>query len=120
VTVKQPLTIAEVDALFNRTLQPRATKASRSAKPAAFVARYDRCSSCHDITPCLSSFSGDTDWSPGLPLDDPIRDAIKDLRRTTGRRTILLCSHCSSELRHYRRPTPADELSARLFELDER
>lgn len=61
--------------------------------------RYDSCDRCEVIQPCLMTFRGRLDWSPGLAEDDPLRERIESLRAATGRRTILLCGSCLTALR---------------------
>jgi len=115
-TTRQPLTGAELDALFAGALAaPSEPKAPVTTSPAR-RANYDRCAGCKSIVPALLSFSGDTDWSPSIPLDDPLRAEIKALRRSTGRRTILICSPCIDERRNHREAVPASSTIARLFE----
>jgi hypothetical protein len=108
---------ADIDALFNGTLAPP-RPAKRLALPTKPVqARYDRCAGCTAMQPLLLSFSGDTDWSPEIPLDDPVRAYVKDLRRVTAKRTIVLCTDCVAENRQYRSSTRPSVETARLFEL---
>ena len=86
------LTIAEVDALFFASLHARGTQVAVPKAPRPWVPRYDRCSGCREIGPCLSTFSGTVDW-PGDPsLEAILSDYIEHLRHELGRRTILLCS----------------------------
>ena len=80
----------------------------RPAEPSVpWVRRYDRCANCRSTQPCLVSFSGETDWEPTIPLDDPIRSAIRTLRQSTQSRTISLCTRCIESLRITREPIPA-------------
>lgn len=111
------LTIAETDALFAGTLAPKAPAKRLEVQSRPYVARYDRCSACGEIAACLSTFSGDTDWSPQLPLDDPLRAVITQMRKVLAKRTILLCSPDCYGLVKYRPTTPPVVESARLFEL---
>jgi len=111
------LTEAETAALFAGSLAPPRAPERPATPPRDYVARYDRCSACRDLTPALFTFSGDTDWSPTIALDDPLRDAVRSLRRSSGRRTILLCSPCVDDLRRGPAPAPVSSDTARLFEL---
>ena len=106
----------DVDALFSGTLKGRAPAKRLTVTQRPYVARYDRCSACRVIQPALTTFGGDTDWSPELPLDDPLRAAITRLRKATGKRTILLCSPDCDGLDKYRSPTPVIVKHAQLFE----
>lgn len=116
MTPPTTLSVAEVDALFAGKALPRATQVSPTPQKVAWVARYDRCSSCRAMKPCLASFSGDTDWSPTITLDDRLRDAVKSLRVDLGRRTILLCDRCIDRLSEPRVTTPSPDQPTRLFE----
>jgi len=115
--VTATLTEAETAALFAGSLAPLRALRMPVTPPRDYVARYDRCSACRDLTPALLTFTGETDWSPWVPLDDPLRDAVRSLRRSTGRRTILLCSPCVDDLRRGPPPAPVSSDTARLFEL---
>lgn len=117
MAVKSALTIAEVDALFNASLQPKPAPRAPKTPAKPWTPRYDRCSSCRTIAACLSSYSGDTDGSPEVPLDSPLRAAITALRASTGKRTINLCSHCECSMLQYQSPDPVIVQSVRLFEL---
>jgi len=112
----KPLTEAEVEAIFATKLNRLKPRQALEIAERALVRRYDRCAGCRSIVPALLSFSGDTDWSPSIPLDDPLRAEIKALRRSTGRRTILICSPCIDERRNHREAVPASSTIARLFE----
>ena len=120
VAAKQPLTPEEVEALFSGTAT--AKRAPRAAKEPSgpWVRRYDRCANCQITQPALISFSGETDFSPSIPLDDRIRLEIQLLRMTTGRRTIALCSPCIDALRSTRDLTPSHGSESRQSPWEQR
>lgn len=115
--VKHRLTPAEVEALFaGKSLPTTAPRATRGPVK-KWTASYDRCDYCRAFGPCLVSFSGDSDWSPSIPTDAPIRADIRRLRRELGKRTIDLCTHCVEEPMSVTSATVADDSELRLFEI---
>ncbi len=99
MTRRRTLDPAEVDAMLNGTWQMPVAPESRTEASTPWVPRYDRCAYCRAMTPGLLSFSGDYEWSPEIPLTDPLRLEVEYLRQENGRRTILLCSPCIDDLR---------------------
>ena len=88
------LTIAEVDALFFASLHARGTQVAVPKAPRAWVPRYDRCSGCNEITPCL----------------------LTTHPNNAERRTMLVCPRCWEPPDEDRVETYSSEPSARLFE----
>ena len=99
MAVKDTLSLDDVGNMLRGVqVAPKAPRTpptrSRPYKPV-----YDRCDRCRSMTPCLMTFLGNTDYEPELPLESPVRDTVRELRKTEGHRSILLCGRCISELR---------------------
>jgi hypothetical protein len=99
MATKRPLSPEEVADMLSGTWQAPVASESTTERSGPWVPRYDRCANCKVMQPCLLTFRGDSDWSPELPLDDPLRLEIQYLRQETGERTILLCPTCLDDLR---------------------
>ena len=114
MSARAPLTDDELDALLNgRDIIAKAPR--RPSTPAKATARrYDRCDRCNSMQPALITFSGQTDWEPQIPRDDPIRAQINALRDATGSRKILLCTNCLTTLRSTPSPNPVEESTTQL------
>ena len=112
---KRTLDPAEVDDMLSGTWQMPVTSEGAYGRARDYVPRYDRCANCGVIQPALVTFSGQSEWSPGIPLDDPLRLEIEYLRADRGRRTILLCTQCIDDLRSTGSARAADQQPPRLF-----
>jgi hypothetical protein len=69
------------------------------------------------MTAALITFSGDSDWSPGISETEPLRAHIDTLRAQLGKRNILLCTRCITDLRNTLGTDSAPVQPAHLFEL---
>ena len=112
---KRALDPAEVDDMLAGTWQAPTPSAADYGRARDWVAGYDRCAKCDDRQPCLISFSGDTEWSPTIPIDDPVRLEIDYLRADVGRRTIVISTQCLDDLRSTAAARAAAAQTPRLF-----
>lgn len=89
----------DVDAMFRGEAVTRPTRVAASSPDRQLGGHYAKCHNCRQTHPCLWTFGGDKDWSPDLPIDNPIRDAVKALRKHFEVGMILLCDWCVKDLR---------------------
>lgn len=89
---------AQVDALFRGEVIADHTVKDLSESGGVRTNAYSRCARCRIAQPLLFSFQGKKDWSDVIPLDGPVRDAVKLLRKEFNAVTILLCGGCIDEL----------------------
>lgn len=113
--VKRELDPAEVDAMMNGTWEQPTLTAILPERSTPWLPRYDRCSNCSGMMPALLSFSGDSEWSPEIALDDPLRLEVSYLRMSTGKRTVLLCPPCIDDLRSTGAARVAEQITPTLF-----
>lgn len=97
--VKETLSPDEVAAMLTGRPAPVRPLQAPTAPVADWKPSYDRCDRCNATMACLMTFRGNSDWSDWIELEGPVRDAVSSLRHTAGRRTIVLCGPCLTELR---------------------
>ena len=62
------------------------------------LARYSRCSRCHEVGDGLLTLHGRMDFTAGRRHPEAFAAAVDGLRLKLGRRVILLCQWCADEL----------------------
>ena len=96
---RESLSPDEVGALLSGAVRPPGAPLTSPTTPTVYHPRYGSCDRCDSIVPALLTFYGDHDWEPEIPADDPVRDLVTALRKSLGRRAILVCSHCVDVVR---------------------
>ena len=99
MTPRETLSPDEVAALLTGAVRPPRAPLTSPSEDRTYHPRYSSCDRCESIQPALLTFYGDHDWEPELPADDPVRDLVRTLRKSLGRRAILVCSHCVDVVR---------------------
>lgn len=94
---RQRLTGADVDALFAGRSVDLPAGSNPAPRQRPYRPAYDACMCCGIITPGLRTFTGDTDWSPDVPMGGEVRRIITVIRNMRGVRNVLLCDECSTE-----------------------